>query len=219
MTSRKPGGGSEPRPRSTRKTGRRPAGPGRGARPARRMSWLTIGLAGTVAAALVALVVVSATRSTSKSAPSGTAPANVATSGGSGRVAPLTLTTIEGRSVSVPGPRPGALFFSVSGCTSCIPSAQALSTLMKTGLGSRVSAVFISMEPQDSPQAMRLLRDTIGDPPYPFAIDTTGTLASQYRIQALGTVVLYDARGRIVDRVVDPSLGQLAEGFRKAGVT
>jgi len=74
------------------------------------------------------------------------------------------------------------------------------------------------MDPQDSPDFLRQRRDSVGDPPYPFAIDTSGSLATQYQIQSLGTVVIYDARGRVVDRLIEPTLGELAGGFRRAGV-
>lgn len=188
-----------------------------------RGSWTMITIAGVVVAAFVGLVVVSATRSTSKNANgAGAGAVSAAPTGGAGvggRVAPLRLENIAGGAVSLPKPgRPGALFFSVSGCTACIPSAQALGTLIKSRLGSRADAVYISMDPQDSPQFMRERRASIGDPPYPFAIDRSGELVTQYRVQQLGTVVIYDARGRIVARMVEPSLRQLADGFRKAGV-
>jgi hypothetical protein len=43
-------------------------------------------------------------------------------------------------------------------------------------------------------------------------------LAAQYGVTALGTVIVYDATGRIVSRVVEPSLQELRAGFREAGL-
>jgi hypothetical protein len=62
-------------------------------------------------------------------------------------------------------------------------------------------------------------RDSIGRRPYPFAIDTSGTMATTYRITALGTVIVYDATGKIVARIVEPGPADLRKAFRRAGVT
>ncbi len=187
----------------------------------RRRSWLMIGAAAL--AVFVGLIVVSATRSgsagtvrpvakTSSAAPTGGGNAG-------GRVGPIALASIDGRSVSVPTKgRPGALFFTVSSCGSCIPSAQALSSL-KSRLGSRVDAVMVDLDPQDSPQYLRQWGKAVGNPSYPLTIDTSGNMINQYRVQALGTTVVYDGRGRIVDRLIEPNGGELAAAFRKAGVT
>jgi peroxiredoxin len=190
-----------------------------GARQRRRALW--IALVSGLIAAIVLLVVLAAHHSRAvRSAASARAASGAVSSGGDvgGRVASLRLTSIEGRAVSLPAGRPGALFFTTSDCTSCIASARALGTI-KTRFGARANAVYISIDSQDSPSALAARRDSIGDPPYPFAVDTSGKLATQYRVQALGTTVIYDARGRIVDRLVEPTLSELADGFRKAGLT
>lgn len=175
-----------------------------------------------VLAALVALVVLAGGRSNPQRGPSAAATrgaAAPAASSGSGVVGPIRLASIDGKPVSLPaGGRPGALFFSVSSCLSCIPAAQALATI-KQKFGKRLDAVFISLDPQDPAGQLRARRDSIGNPPYPFAIDTTGSLVNQYQVQALGTTIIYDARGRIVDRLVEPGLSDLEAGFRKAGLS
>jgi hypothetical protein len=74
------------------------------------------------------------------------------------------------------------------------------------------------VDPGDSPAALADWRAGLGGKRYPFAIDTTGTLAAEYGITALGTAIVYDATGRIVARVVEPSLQELRAGFRDAGV-
>lgn len=184
--------------------------------PSRSRGWWIGGA--VVLAALVALVVLAGGRSSSPRGAStgvGTAPAS---SPEADMVAPIRLASLDGPPVSLPAGRPGALFFSVSGCLSCIPAAQALATLKKK-FGRRADAAFISLDPADSPGRLRARRDSIGDPPYPFAIDTTGSLVNRYQIQALGTTIIYDARGRIVDRLVEPGLSDLKAGFRKAGLS
>lgn len=182
----------------------------------RRTLWTIGGIA--VAAVFVVLVVVSAQQASSpgSSASAGSTAAGAGAVGGS--VTPFSLRTIDGDLVELPANRPGALFFTVSNCLTCIPSAQALAEL-KTRLGDRVDAVLISMDPGDPPAALRDQRDLIGDPPYPSAIDTSGTMASQYRIAALGTAVIYDGNGKIVDHLVEPGVDRLSAAFEKAGVS
>jgi hypothetical protein len=131
-------------------------------------------------------------------------------------VSPIRLRSLDGMRIALPAGKPGALFFSVSSCLSCVPSARALNELTQQ-LGPRVDALFISMDPADPPAALAARRDAIGDPSYPFAIDSSGTLASRYRITALGTVLIYDAQGRIVERLIDPKRDQLEAAFREAG--
>lgn len=133
-------------------------------------------------------------------------------------IAPVELTSLDGGRLALPDGRPGALFFSASSCVSCIPAAKALGEL-KRGLGDRVDAVFISIDPGDPPAALAERRESVGSPPYPFAIDTTGLLAGQYGITALGTVLIYDAEGTIADRLIEPDLGQLKGAFASAGVS
>lgn len=206
--------------RVTKKSQRRLPARGNGS-AARGRTWKARSFTAALVVIFAALVVVSATRSGSGSGGAGApASAGAPTGGGNpgGLVSPLTLTSLDGRSVSIPSTgRPGALFFTVSSCSSCIPSAQALSTL-KSQLGTRADVLMVDLDPQDSSQNLRAWGDAVGNPSYPLAIDTTGNLVNQYQVQALGTTVIYDAKGRIVDRLIEPGMGELAGAFRKAGV-
>jgi cytochrome oxidase Cu insertion factor (SCO1/SenC/PrrC family) len=188
--------------------------------PRGRRSWLATGA--VAVAVFVGLVVVSATRSGSGGSSGSSTGASAAAPTGGGnagdRVGPIALTSIDGQAVSVPTKgRPGALFFTVSSCSSCIPSAQALSSL-KSHLGSRVDAVMVDLDPHDSPQYLRQWGEAVGDPSYPLTIDTGGNMVNEYRVQALGTTVVYDGQGRIVSRLIEPNGSELAAAFRKAGV-
>lgn len=137
-------------------------------------------------------------------------------SGNGARVAPLTLTSIEGERIRLPASRPGALFFTVSSCVSCIPSARALGEL-KARFGDRADVAWVGIDPGDPPEAVRARRKSLGDPDYPFAVDRGGTLAGRYAVTALGTTVVYAADGRIVARLVEPTGEQLASAFERAG--
>jgi cytochrome oxidase Cu insertion factor (SCO1/SenC/PrrC family) len=131
---------------------------------------------------------------------------------------PVRLTSIDGRRVSLPEGRPGMVMLSSSLCTTCFLTVRDMGTL-KSRLGRRVDAAFISVDPDDSAATLADRRRAVGDPPIPFAIDTSGTLAAQYRIATLGTVVIYDATGKIVQRSIEPNLSDLQAAFRRIGVT
>jgi AhpC/TSA family len=130
---------------------------------------------------------------------------------------PVQLTSIDGERVSLPSGRPGMVMLSTSTCASCFVSAKFMADYVREA-PEPVDAAFISVDPGDSKQALFARREAIGGTPYPFAIDTSGELAAAYRIATLGTAVIYDARGTIVSKVVEPSLEDLRAGFDEAGV-
>jgi hypothetical protein len=174
-----------------------------------RWGVLAVALVGAVA---VVLAVVSAQRSSSAGS------SDPASGGGSSdRVAPLRLATIDGKALALPRRRPGMVMFSTSGCLTCFVAAEHMAEF-RADASRPVDAAFVSIAPGDSAQALADRQASIRPRPFPFAIDQTGTLAQQYRIAALGTVVVYDAAGRIVARVIEPSLGDLPSAFGRAGV-
>lgn len=175
------------------------------------------GLAVVVAAALVVLSAQRAAPAGSDALSSGTAASPAQQAAADGGAAPaFSLATLDGQAVSVPAGRPGAVFFTVSSCLSCIAPAKDLAEL-KGRVGGRADALLVSIDPADSPGALRELGRLIGDPPYPSAIDTSGTLAARYGVTALGTTVVYDRDGALVARLVEPGAGDLAAAFRQAG--
>lgn len=137
--------------------------------------------------------------------------------GGAASVTPLEVVGVDGDRIRLPAGRPGALFFTVSSCLSCIPSAQALGEFEQR-FGDRLDAVWIGIDPTEPLDLIRDLRERMGTPPYPFAIDTSGTLAGRYRIAALGTAIVYDGEGRIVAQMIEPTADQFDQGFRDAGL-
>lgn len=176
-------------------------------------SWKIIGVAGALALLLAAVVIAGSGGSST-----GTPPAADDAAVSAETMPAVSLTTLEGKPVELPSGRPGALFFTVSSCLSCIPSAQALGELDAT-LGRQADIVWVGIDPNDPPSAVRERRRSMGNPAYPFAIDTSGTLAGRYGVTALGTTVVFDANGRIVERLIEPGRGQLEAAFRKAGLS
>jgi cytochrome oxidase Cu insertion factor (SCO1/SenC/PrrC family) len=179
-----------------------------------RSRWLLGG--GAVVAAFALLIVLALNHTGSRRA-TASAARGVAASGATNRIAPIKLASVEGARVRLPAGRPGALLFATASCSSCAASAQALGQA-KERLGSRIDAAFISIDPNDPPSAVKALRQAVGDPPYPFAVDSTGSLYRAYHVNALGTAVVYDAKGRAVARLIEPDLAQGEAALRKAGV-
>jgi AhpC/TSA family len=167
-------------------------------------------LLGMVALAFVAVVGVAVTSPSATSTHAGGAD-------GGELAPPVRLTSIDGRRVALPSGRPGMVMLSTSACVSCFVSAKFMADYVREA-PEPVDAAFISVDPHDSPQALATRRGAVGKMPYPFAIDASGDLAAAYRIASLGTVVIYDARGRIASKIVEPSLEDLRDGFHEAGV-
>jgi hypothetical protein len=198
-----------------RATARRPPQRPRERRPIVQLPTRTrLIVIGIIAMAAFALVLAAInTRHTTSAGPGGASAPTTSAS----YAAPVRLITIDGTRVSLPAERPGMVMLSSSLCTTCFLTVRDMGTL-KSRLGRRVDAAFISVDPGDSPATLADRRDAIGDPPIPFAIDTSGTLAAQYHITTLGTVVVYDASGKIVQRSVEPTYGDLQAAFRRVGV-
>jgi len=59
----------------------------------------------------------------------------------------------------------------------------------------------------------------MGNPPYDFAIDRTGTVADRFQVTALGTTIVYDGDNRIVAKLIEPTEDELLAAFRTAGAS
>jgi hypothetical protein len=84
--------------------------------------------------------------------------------------------------------------------------------------GGKVDAAYVSVDPSETPGTLADRREAIGEVPYEFAIDTSGDLAAQNQITTLGTVIVYDAEGKIVAKSVEPRMEDLEDAFKRAGV-
>jgi len=139
-------------------------------------------------------------------------------SGGGERIAHLRVTTLAGDRIALPRRRLGALFLTVSSCISCIASGQALGEV-KARFGDRVDAAWIGIDPSDPPEQVKARRASMGNPPYDFAIDRTGTVADRFQVTALGTTIVYDGDNRIVAKLIEPTEDELLAAFRTAGAS
>lgn len=200
---------------NTSGTERAPAGQ----KTKRRRGWFAVLLTVAVLVPLVGLVALAANR---PAEPSGRSSADAegataSTAGVQRRESRFVLTDIDGRRVTRPNGKPGAIFFVASSCTSCVAQAAALGDL-KRKLGRRVEMLAVTIDPSDSPASFGDFRAEAGNPPFPFGMDPTGVLAEEYGAYALGTTVVYDARGKRIFRGVDSSIDPIADALRKAGV-
>lgn len=167
-----------------------------------RRWWTTAAVTCAVAVALLAVVF--ATR------PRDTAPA-AGTTGAAGGVdvggvpAVREVTAVSGDRLRIPAAsKPTALFFSAAWCQTCVPEAQAWDRIERS-IGDRISIVVIDADPSDTPQRLQGFIDLVGDPRYPFVIDTDATLARTYEMGSLDTTVIMDADGQIVFRDAVPT--------------
>lgn len=184
-------------------------------RKRRRRAMVTI----VIATILLALVVAASSRRGANDTP--TSMVRLARGGGAvgSQMTSFRLRDVSGGSVSIPvGGTPGVVMFSASSCTSCIPSMRALSAL-KTRFGPRLDATMVSIERGDTVKYLREWAALIGRVPFPLTIDTTQQLAPAFKVEYMGVMVIYNAHGRIVDRLDDPDLQALESGARRAGVS
>jgi hypothetical protein len=107
--------------------------------------------------------------------------------------------------------------FSSSICTTCFVSASFMGDYKHTHPG--VDAAFVSVDPNDSRQTLGDRRAALGDRAFPFAIDTSGELFASYRVASLGTVVFYDRSGNLRGSVIEPSLVDIENAFRRTGTS
>lgn len=77
----------------------------------------------------------------------------------------------------------------------------------------------VDLDPGDTPGNLAAWGGMVGHPSYPLAIDTSGGLANAYQIQYLGTTIFYNAQGHIVARSAEPSMNDIEQGVRRAGVS
>jgi thiol-disulfide isomerase/thioredoxin len=130
----------------------------------------------------------------------------------------VDLRMLGGRQIELPQHGlPGVLIFATSTCAFCVRAAQALNAV-RARLGSRIDALMIDLDWRERAADLSAWSSVVGHPHYPLAIAANDHLAAAYRIEGLGTTIIYNARGRIVARDANPGVREIEEGLRKAGV-
>lgn len=132
--------------------------------------------------------------------------------------APVALTTIDGRQVSVPGSTPTALLFFSFSCGECVVGGKSLAQAQAgaENAGSKAGFLLVDMDPKESPQDAARFRDQIDSKNLPAVIDTGATLSRTYKISALTTVIVVDAAGKVTYQGHAPSADQILGQLDKA---
>lgn len=116
----------------------------------------------------------------------------------------LTLTGMDGTTLSVPAGRPTVLFFMAGWCASCLPEGAALARLHDE-FGARVLIAAIDVDPDDPPASLAAFARRAGNARYLFAHDQDGQLAGALSVHALDTTIVANGQGRIVYRDAVPT--------------
>lgn len=111
----------------------------------------------------------------------------------------MTLRDVSGRSVRIPGGRPGAVVFvEVTGCRDCVRLVRAATRLSRRGGG---QVVVLAIDSGSTRAQLQAFARAAGRPPARYVVDDrNGSVASMFDAQSIGSAVVYDERGRVVGR-------------------
>ena len=126
--------------------------------------------------------------------------------------------TIDGVTFTVPAGKPTALLFVTTGCGTCLDQAAQLDRVAQQ-YGDRVALIAIEIDPWASIGDVRKFGQDAGGVHYPLAIDMNSKIHNQLRAYALDTVIVLDGAGRVVYREINPELGSIVSGLRRAGLS
>jgi cytochrome oxidase Cu insertion factor (SCO1/SenC/PrrC family) len=165
---------------------------------------------GAVAALALTSIALSACGSTT----SATTGAAAHPAAAAARVAPLSVKTITGASLTIPTGKPAVVFFYSVNCASCIAGAKnAGAALAKAEPG--VTVISVDIDPQESNKDIHQFMTTIGNPAFTLVRDD-GTLQRRYNATALGTAVVLNGAGTEVFRGIDASSDQITKALAAA---
>ena len=130
----------------------------------------------------------------------------------------ITLTTVDGKQVTVPASTPTALLFFSYSCGECVGGgkslAQAQAAAQKTN--SSVGFLAVDMDPKESPQDIAAFLEQIDGQNLPAATDQGATLSRTYQVSALTTVIVVDPAGKVTYRGHAPSSDQITAALNEA---
>ena len=156
-------------------------------------------IAGSMAAAVVVLLVVLSRSSFQRTAPQAGAPGVAGAA--PGNVAPdFRLTDAHNRPVSrasLIAERPGLMFFTTTYCLPCVEGLKELARFQRDVGADRFNVVVVFVDLRETNEALRWYQKQYGFPQtWYYALDTDG-LVVKYRIRALDTKYVLDRGGVI----------------------
>ena len=167
-------------------------------------------IAGGLAAALIAVLVISWQVSRQASGPGSGArpdPSEARALAPTENLAPdITVTTLEGERFSLAERRgkPVVVLFSASWCGTCVPEVQKMAKLEQEYADRWPELLFLSVDPLDKPEDWARFRRIAEGPQRYWALDAGQRATLAYEIRATDTKVFIDRTGRIVSRYAGP---------------
>lgn len=185
--------------------------------------WLA-GLAAGAAVAVLALLVVVGLAGGRGEAPQGTAVSSTQAPAPGPRVK-LSVPDVRLKGMAWQGGRefvlsenadkPTIMEFTASYCIPCIPTLKAM-TQLEREMGDQLNFVVMSIDPNDTEQAMQRLSEVVGGAPGIWAIDKNNVVTQAYDIRALGVTVIVANGHEIYRSVGSKSIDQLRAALAKA---
>ena len=138
--------------------------------------------------------------------------------GSAGAVHLSARDVIDGRRVSLPGGKPGAIVFvEAQGCSTCVSVVRAANRAM-TRLRSPLDLTVIDVDYTATPDDLRAFARSAGNPRARYMVDDrNGGIATMVGATALGRAVIYDARGQVVGHAYPGTIAKLLNRAAQAG--
>lgn len=129
-------------------------------------------------------------------------------------IEPLTVNTLAGERVRVPGQQPTVMLFFTPGCASCEDAARAVVSASQPAT-SDARFLAIDLDPSGDPETIDRFLARVGGQDLPAVVDRDVRLTQTFDVNALGTVVIVDPDGTVSYRAVEPSADQIVHALRK----
>ncbi|MHB8624695.1 MAG: TlpA family protein disulfide reductase [Aggregatilineales bacterium] len=169
-------------------------------KPFNRRTAIAIGLSLVGFVSLVLLILWGLNISASAPATSSDAANN--SSVGSGGAAGITLPTVDGQTVALPG-NPGqitVLYTMGYWCRTCISGARTLARLQPEYAKRNIRFIAVDVTPQVEATDLPPFLQAVGDNQLTWAMDSSGRFTYLYQINSLDTAIVLDSQGREVYR-------------------
>lgn len=118
---------------------------------------------------------------------------------GNGSGMQMSIRDVDGRAVRVPDGRPGvAVFVTPANCAACADAVRAAERAVRRARQS-AQLLVVGLDSATSRRDIAAFARTAGSPGARYVIDDrNGSLASMFKVTAVGGAVVYDATGKIV---------------------
>ena len=122
----------------------------------------------------------------------------------------LVARDIEGRQFALPSDRMGAvLFMSTEGCGGCVGIARALDEAVARARAD-LDLTIVSVDTEETAASFARFDAAAGGTDARYALDdASGSIAGQFGVRELGTIVVYDREGMVLETLA-PGPGQAA---------